>query len=324
MIYKKKNDNVFDCDWIGYLHAAKISSTDKGTPLGKVISVFDYTLNIKTNCDELLVVSMSKVRSPINMNILSVPDGDDSAAKGFKGIVEYGSEIKKENDNEIVVGGQISLQLTKSRVFKNHLRRKRPSLACLIRFENVSNKILDTLMKQSKRGCLLNPDITTRGVLYKFLREIEKYRKIQQDEKKFAKLIVSSLLQLCGRGPGFTPSGDDFISGYCVLFNYLSQSLGFTKLNPSEKGIVHLTSWISFMLMRYYERCIVDEQIQTMINSLADGNFEKYVSSLVQISYRGHTSGIDIATGMTAALYTIIDCTTGTDLLKELLAISPR
>jgi hypothetical protein len=45
---------------------------------------------------------------------------------------------------------------------------------------------------------------------------------------------------------------------------------------------------------------------------------------LVQISYRGHTSGIDIATGMTAALYTIIDRTTGTDLLKELLAISPR
>ena len=117
MIYKKKNDNVFDCDWIGYLHAAKISSTDKGMPLGKVISVFDYTLNIKTNCNELLVVSMSKVCSPINMNILSVPDGDDSAVKRFKGIVDYGSEIKKENDNEIVEGGQISLQLTKSRVF---------------------------------------------------------------------------------------------------------------------------------------------------------------------------------------------------------------
>jgi hypothetical protein len=321
LIYKNKNDNVFDCDWIGYLHAAKISSTDKGTPLGEVISIFDNTLNIKTNCNELLVLSTSKVRSPINMNILSVPDCDNGAARGFKGIVEYGSEIKKENDNEIVVGGQISLQLIKSRVFKNYLRRKRPSLACLIRFENASNKILDTLMKQSKRGCLLNPDITTRGVLYKFLREIEN---IQQDEKKFAKLIAGSLLQLCGRGPGFTPSGDDFISGYCVLFNYLSQSLGFTKLNPSDKGIVHLTTWISFMLMRYYERCIVDEQIQTMINSLADGNFEKYVSSLVQISYRGHTSGIDIATGMTAALYTIIDRITGTDLLKELLAISPR
>jgi hypothetical protein len=322
LIYKKKNDNVFDCDWIGYLHAAKISSTDKGMPLGKVISVFDYTLNIKTNCNELLVVSMSKVRSPINLNILSVPDEDDSAAKGFKGIVQYGSEIKKENDNEIVVGGQISLQLTKSRVFKNYLR-KRPSLACLMRFENATNKILHSLIKQSKRGCLLNPDITTRGVLHKFLTEIEKYRKIQ-DEKKFARLIATSLLQLCGRGPGFTPSGDDFISGYCVLFNYLSQSFGFTKLNPSDKGIVHLTTWISFMLMRYYERCVVDEQIQTMINSLADGNFENYVSSLVQISYRGHTSGIDIATGMTAALYTIIDRTTGTDLLKKLLAISPR
>lgn len=183
MIYKIKNDNVFDCNWIGYLHAAKISSTDKGMALGKVISVFDYTLNIKTNCNELLVVSMSKVRSPINMNILSVPDSDDSAAKGFKGIVEYGSEIKKENDNEIVVGGQISLQITKSRVFKNNLRRKRPSLACLIRFENASNKILDRLMKQSKRGCLLNPDITTRGYYTNFSEKLKNIARFNKTKK---------------------------------------------------------------------------------------------------------------------------------------------
>ena len=39
-------------------------------------------------------------------------------AKGFKGIVQSQSEIKKENENEIVVGGQISLQLTKSRVLR--------------------------------------------------------------------------------------------------------------------------------------------------------------------------------------------------------------
>jgi hypothetical protein len=311
---------MFDCNWVGYLHAARIFSNDKKTPFGKVINIFDYTLNIKTDTNELLVVTMGKIRSPINMNISSsYNEGDDT--RGFKGIIDYGCQIKKENVDEILIGRQIFLRLKKSKVFKNNLR-KGPSITRLIRFENVSDKISDTLKKQSKRGCLLEPDITTKGLLFKTLREIEKYMKIDQDEKKFTKLITCSLLQLCGRGPGFTPAGDDFISGYCALFNYLSESLGFTKINLSYKKIVHLTTWISSKIMNYYERYIVDEQIQTMINSVADGNFEKYVSSLVQISHRGHTSGIDIATGMTAALYTIIDRRFGTNLLNELLAIS--
>jgi hypothetical protein len=64
---------------------------------------------------------------------------------------------------------------------------------------------------------------------------------------------------------------------------------------------------MSSKFIEYYEKGIVDEQIQEMINSIFTGDPEKYMSLLRQISYRGHTSGSDIGIGMTAALYTIID-----------------
>jgi hypothetical protein len=320
----KENRNIFDCRWIGYLHTPNIISANKNIQLGRVISVFDHTLNIKTNSNELLVVTMGKVRSPINMNVFFSCDynGQENCnAKGFKGILNYGCTIRKDSDTVLSIGGRIFLHVTNPKVFKNNLR-KRPTLARLIKFENTNERILEILNKQSRSGCLLRPDIMNTGLLSKFLKQIGKYVKTCRDEKKFTQLVKRYLLQLCGRGPGFTPSGDDFISGYCVLFNYLATSLGLEKINLPHKQIAHLTTWISSRLMAYYERCIIDEQVQSMINSLADGNFEKYISSLVQISYRGHTSGIDIATGVTAALYTIIDRRIGTNLLHKLLAIS--
>ena len=73
---------------------------------------------------------------------------------------------------------------------------------------------------------------------------------------------------------------------------------------------------MSSKLIEYYEKCIVDEQIQEMINSVSTGDPEKYMSLLCQISYRGHTSGADIGIGMTAALYTIIDRKFHTELLS--------
>ena len=123
---------------------------------------------------------------------------------------------------------------------------------------------------------------------------------LTKNNKKFARLISNTLLELCGRGPGYTPSGDDFICGYCVLFNNVASFLDIEKITLPDKKIVNNTTWISSKFIQYYKRCIVDEQIQEMLNSIYIGDPEKYMSLLHQISYRGHTSGADIAIGMTA------------------------
>jgi hypothetical protein len=52
---------------------------------------------------------------------------------------------------------------------------------------------------------------------------------------------------------------------------------------------------------------LVDIEVQDLINSVAKGDVLQYIDSVRLISKRGHTSGIDFATGATVGLYLAID-----------------
>jgi hypothetical protein len=307
--FDKKNDFLLDCDWIGYRYSLQIFLAAANECLGKVISVFDSTVNIKMINNELLVITLGKTRSPISMNVFPVYN----RSSGFRQLVSYGSKLRKQDNETLSIGKPILINIKKSRIYENNFEK--PSYEHVKRFVNVSDKIFDTLLKTARRGCLIDPDFTTNGLLSKTLVQLQRYRSIK-DNKKFVKLISNKLLELCGRGPGYTPSGDDFVSGYCVLFNNLSDFLHTTPIILHRKKVAHSTTWMSSKFIDYYGKCIVDEQIQEMINSISTGDPEKYMSLLRQISYRGHTSGADIGLGMTAALYTLIDREFHTELLS--------
>jgi hypothetical protein len=305
----KKNHFLFDCRWIGYRCSLQIYLSSPNEYLGKVVSVFDSTINIKMVNNELLVVTLGKIRSPISMNLYPVYN----ITGGFKGLVAYGSKLRKQDNETLLIDKPLLIDLKKSGIYNNSFEK--PCYKYLKRFVKVSNRIFDTLLKTARRGCLLDPDFTTTGLLSKTLVQIQRYIQTK-DNKKFIELISNILLELCGMGPGYTPSGDDFISGYCVLFNKLTDFSDATNITLHRKRVINSTTWMSSKFIEYYEKCIVDEQIQKMINSIFIGDPEKYMSLLCQISYRGHTSGADIGIGMTAALYTIIDRKFHTELLS--------
>jgi hypothetical protein len=48
-------------------------------------------------------------------------------------------------------------------------------------------------------------------------------------------------------------------------------------------------------------------EVQDLINSIAKGDVMQYIDSIKLIAKRGHTSGIDFATGATVGLYFAID-----------------
>jgi Protein of unknown function (DUF2877) len=312
-ISHEKNKCLLDCRWIGCRYLPQISIAAAHKCLGKVISVFDTNMNIKMINDELLVITLGKIRSPISINVFPV----SNISSGFRQTVSYGSKLRKQDNETLSIGTAILININKSTIYKNNFER--PCYELLKRFVNVSDKIFDTLLKTARRGCLLDPDFTTTGLLSKTLVELQHYTSIE-DSKKFVEILSNSLLELCGRGPGYTPSGDDFISGYCVLFNNLSDFLHAAPVILHSKKVSRSTTWMSSKFIEYYEKGIVDEQIQEMINSIFTGDPEKYMSLLRQISYRGHTSGSDIGIGMTAALYTFID----REFHTELLSIFPR
>jgi hypothetical protein len=315
--HKEIGKYVFNCQWVGNLHARRILSERCGL-YGDVISVFDTTLNVKTNNDDLLVVTISKVRSPINMNVLPIFKEKERGGgiQGFRGIIDFGTEVKIQK-NEMSIGNVI-FRLGKCRVFQSALDRL-PSANHLSEFMSKSDEIFKILKTYSRKGCLLSPDLTTKGLLSKFLKNVHSYRCGYSNAFTATAYAMMSqaLLDLCGKGPGYTPSGDDFVAGYLGVFNWISRSLNFNTMNfPSEK-FAPLTSWMSSKLIDYSKRNLCDEEIQAMINSIAAGDLNQYISSIVKISRRGHTSGIDIATGMTVALYTVIDDTFETNLIER-------
>jgi Protein of unknown function (DUF2877) len=307
--FDKKNHRLLVCHWLGYRCSRQTSLAEATEYLGKVISVFDSNINIKTINDELFVVTLGEIRSPISLNVFPT----SNLSSGFRRLVSYGSILRKQDNETLLIGKHISVDIKKSKIFKNNFEK--PCFSYLKRFIRDSNNIFDTLLRTSRRGCLLDPDFTTEGILSKTLMQLQDYT-ATKNNKKFAKLVSNTLLELCGRGPGYTPSGDDFICGYCCLFNNLAIFLDIEKITLPHKKIANSTTWISCKFIQYYKRCIVDEQIQEMLNSIYSGDTEKYMSLLHQISYRGHTSGADIALGMTAALYTIVDREFHTQLLS--------
>lgn len=305
---------AFKCESIGVLHKYMRKSTAEKNLVGKVISSFPTSLNIKTSRNELLVISLNKIRSPITINLK--PQISNS---NFVGLVDYGDHVVRFRDS-VSIGERMKLHPAKSIVFKNFFVK--PTHAGLNEFSNAAEKILSSLMELRRTGCLLEPEITNQGLLHQFIAETSENNIRNKDDTKFVRMLSHSLMKMCGRGPGFTPSGDDFICGFSSLFNWLSQSLKCPPISLPMKSVYDLTTWISFKFIGYYQKLIVDEQIQGLINSIGEGHIERYMSLLSTLSCRGHTSGIDIGTGLSIALFTLGDRFLSTDLLPKVHSFS--
>lgn len=282
---------------------------------GQLISVFDSAANIKTIDNRLFVITNNKVRSPITINVIQ-----DGGTFGFKKFMKFGSVIKGHRD-QVMIDNDVTIGVRKSRLFENNLGYV--TIRSLSKFRDKFDSVFPSMIKLARSGCLLSPDITTRGLLPEQIRVINSNSKKTEDGAVFAALLARTLGKLCGRGPGYTPAGDDFISGFLTMFNWCAKCLDFERIIlPEEYSTI--TSWTSYKLMEYSQECICDEEIQGMVNSLALGRADEYSKKMIPLSSRGHTSGIDLVTGMTCALYTLIDRKFGTSSLLKLNSLLRR
>ena len=74
------DQRTFACTCIGDLHGWLLHE-GSGT-VGKALNAFDTTINIRTEKDELLVITLGNVRSPVNLNVIP-----GNANMGFKQLV---------------------------------------------------------------------------------------------------------------------------------------------------------------------------------------------------------------------------------------------
>ena len=154
---------AFKCECIGVKHKYLLKSTAKKNLVGKVISSFPTSLNIKTSRNELLVISLNKIQSPITLNLKP-----QFSTSSFSGLVDYGYDVFRYHDS-LSIGDRMELYIAKSIVFKNCFVR--PTYDGLNEFSDAAEKILSSLMELRRSGCLLEPEITNQGLLHQFVAE---------------------------------------------------------------------------------------------------------------------------------------------------------
>lgn len=290
--------------------------------VGKALNAFDTTINIRTHKDELLVVTLGRLRSPINLNVTP-----GNANMGFKQIVGQDATVWIQNENTgkqptaaLLVGDAIII-LSEHDTYRNHFSPLEPDAIQL--FANNSHKIfsaLQSLAHANRMGCLLNPDMTTRGLFGGFIDQLISDNGIL-DQHEYNDNISKGLQQLCGKGPGFTPAGDDFIAGYLAMSNWLADAMKLGQAAIPGNDFSVLTTWTSFKLIEYGARNLLDDQAQDMINCVAQNKIDAYIQAVGLISERGHTSGLDFATGMTIGLFTVADRVFKTSVLKSIVQV---
>jgi len=305
---------LFGCQSIGSVHE-KIDSNEG--LFGTVLNVFDKAINIKTNDDMLLVVGLGQVASPLTMNVF--PSASSAVCfRSFTDFVRNGDHVSVAGKNsskdpgivdiaQIQLGSKSAILMSKPlKLFENHILK--PDLENLLKFSESREHLLSVLTEcaTDRAGSLLNPDMTTEGLLPKFMN-LSHDLVLDAKSSKFEERLSRSLIGFCGRGPGFTPGGDDFISGALSVFNWIR--LGLNLGSPIIPSLEYrkLTSWTSFKLMESNAQGLVDIEVQDLINSIAEGDVLRYAEAIKHIAKRGHTSGIDFVTGATIATCLSID-----------------
>ena len=313
------------CKCIGSIHR-NVTYSREGS-FGTVVNVFNKAANIMTNEDKLLVISLGTVRSPLTINIRPLMDwsSPSNSFNSFLGLVQNRDEvlvIDKPRSNKkiarqvsdeinIVVGTKCVILVNKPiHFFENDiLKLKVDKLEKFIDYRQMLFSFLRECAFLQQTGSLLNPDKTTEGLLPTFLNSIQEENQGVVDISRgmFTDKISRCLLGLCGRGPGFTPAGDDFVGGFLAIINWIRTSLKIGPRIVPGPEYRKLTTWTSFKLMECNAHGLVDIEIQDLINSIARGDVLQYIDSVRWIAKRGHTSGIDFATGATVGLYLAID-----------------
>ncbi len=112
-------------------------------------------------------------------------------------------------------------------------------------------------------------------------------------------LKEENILALVGLGGGFTPSGDDFLTGYigALVFNAIrcGGKTGLPLINPV---VLDRTTWASRNYLVYSMNGIYDELAERALYSLFSGDFDEAINTLIGYSRRGHESGLYIWLGL--------------------------
>ena len=232
-----------------------------------VHSVFNNGINLKAS-DRLIYIGLTEGPSAIKVSKDTIST-----------LVSC-----KEND-EVIVGNlkirlksiNLVIDVSKSQIVNYHLNVDNISLNTIERLERII----------SGYNFMTGFDIKTVDLIVKL-------------ENDFDSDLLQYLDYLIGRGRGLTPSGDDFILGLLVynnIYPFLSDEF-LTQLKERLKARVTTDISINFLhdaLNGFFVKEII-ELVEAMNNEI------NFIAQIYNIANFGHTSGIDMLSGILAAI----------------------
>jgi hypothetical protein len=153
----------------------------------------------------------------------------------------------------------------------------------------------------------LNGSILDEGGIY-FQRYLSFFRQQFLGQSRFDGAAFGTSAMMClGLGSGFTPSFDDFVSGFLCVFNIGAVALQLPPVVIDVADAEKRTGWASARLLDYMQKGFMDEDVERVVSAFYGGKGDSFILSLEDVIGRGHSSGLDISVGIVMAAAVILD-----------------
>jgi hypothetical protein len=274
---------------IGFLAAQALYLEEEST-IAHIIAIFPNSFYVKTKEDQLLFITNRSLRSPITVNV--------AYSGSFADIVRPLEPVFLHDRR--LCNSSFSIDFTSiSDEEEKVLVDKDPSYLKLME----ASILLSTILKVIENT---GSSLDQNQLMHNSISDFVRHGILPLRNKGIPSKFAAAAEKIIGLGPGFTPSGDDFLLGFLVIYNSLSPTIGRTPIYLEFQQLVRRTSWISAKLVDYAQHLQVDDQLLLVIRSMSNAHIDT-VMALEALIPRGHTSGIEIVTGATLGLSVVCD-----------------
>ncbi len=271
--------------------AAQALNLDEESSVGQVIATFPNSFYVKTREDQLLFITNRSLRSPITVNV--------AYSGSFTDIVKP-LELVDLHDGRLCTSN-LSIEFTNTPAEEEKVRSDSDPYYSKL---TAASMLLSTILNIIENGgSVLDQN---QLMVHDSIGDFVKHGILPLRNKEIPSEFAAAASKIIGLGPGFTPSGDDFLLGFLVIYNSLSPAIARTPIYLEFEQLVGRTNWISAKLVDYAQHLQVDDQLLHVIQSMSD-QYGDTVTALEALIPRGHTSGIDISTGGVLGLSVVCD-----------------
>jgi len=273
------------------LLAAQALRSDEESTIGQVIASFPNSFYVKTRDDQLLFITNRSLRSPITVNV--------AYSGNFTDIVKPLEFVYILNGR--LCNSNISIEFANNAAEEEKVcSDNHPYYSKLMEASMLLSTILNVI---ENVGSVLDQD---HPLVHDLIADFVRHGLLPLRSKRVPSEFAAAAEKIIGLGQGFTPSGDDFLLGFLVTYNSLSSAIARTPIYLEFKQLAGRTNWISAKLVDYAQHLQVDDQLLRVIQSMSNADGDT-VTALEALIPRGHTSGIDIATGTVLGLSIVCD-----------------